>query len=247
MFDDAKVPSDISVKGVGYNCPYRANPSPKLQNAHTWRTHGAKATHKQWMVAECKARMDPKASKLTQHSAVLSSAPTRNCQCGDVARTLTVQRDTVNKGRKFWNCANNRCGFFAWHDEVKRPAPPPAPQTDGLEQLESSLMQLSAQADNAWNDVGTEQCSASLRALSAAVAAVALPLGRATSGDDAKRLRDCAKCAVLAGSQDDDTATRSAIDAVSCAIQIAYEQLRPPDSRDAQTSRRHKGARAGSQ
>ena len=76
---------------------------------------------------------------------------------------------------------------------------------------------------------------------------MALPLGRATSGDDAKRLRDCAKCAVLAGSQDDDTATRSAIDAVSCAIQTAYEQLRPPDSRDAQTSRRHKGARAGSQ
>lgn len=37
-----------------------------------------------------------------------------NCQCGQEAAERTVTRETTNKGRKFWTCADSKCEFFDW-------------------------------------------------------------------------------------------------------------------------------------
>ena len=37
----------------------------------------------------------------------------------DAARA-TVSRDTPNKGRAYFHCAERRCGFFAWADGEQR-------------------------------------------------------------------------------------------------------------------------------
>jgi hypothetical protein len=41
---------------------------------------------------------------------------TPNCRCAVAAKRATVQKDTPNKGREYFHCAERRCGFFAWAD-----------------------------------------------------------------------------------------------------------------------------------
>ncbi|TFK18289.1 prokaryotic type I DNA topoisomerase [Coprinopsis marcescibilis] len=49
--------------------------------------------------------------------------PPRQCRCKEDATTLTVTRETTNKGRVFWKCAkgdDSKCDFFEWADEAPR-------------------------------------------------------------------------------------------------------------------------------
>ncbi len=45
---------------------------------------------------------------------------TPRCSCGEDAARATVSRDTPNKGRAYFHCAERRCGFFAWADGEQR-------------------------------------------------------------------------------------------------------------------------------
>ncbi|KAL9708632.1 DNA topoisomerase [Leucoagaricus gongylophorus] len=51
--------------------------------------------------------------------------PTRICKCGVIGIMLTVQKEGVNQGRKFWKCRKTQnegnCSFFEWDDELSRP------------------------------------------------------------------------------------------------------------------------------
>eukprot|EP01029_Cantina_marsupialis_P010798 TRINITY_DN2447_c0_g1_i5.p1 TRINITY_DN2447_c0_g1~~TRINITY_DN2447_c0_g1_i5.p1 ORF type:complete len:277 (+),score=73.58 TRINITY_DN2447_c0_g1_i5:292-1122(+) len=53
-----------------------------------------------------------------------SNGPVPNCQCGTPSRSFTVRKESVNKGRQFFKCANydkasnsSKCSFFLYADE----------------------------------------------------------------------------------------------------------------------------------
>lgn len=63
------------------------------------------------------ARKPPSSRTTAPKAPEPSSLAAPKCGCGDVAVERTVKADTVNKGRLFWACPNNRlCDFFEWAD-----------------------------------------------------------------------------------------------------------------------------------
>lgn len=63
------------------------------------------------------ARKPPSSRGAAPKAPEPSSLAAPKCECGDVAVERTVKADTVNKGRLFWACPNNRrCDFFEWAD-----------------------------------------------------------------------------------------------------------------------------------
>ncbi len=55
-------------------------------------------------------------------SVTVSPTKNMNCNCGIPATIRTVQKEGVNKGRKFFNCSRQTgadCGFFKWGDESR--------------------------------------------------------------------------------------------------------------------------------
>jgi predicted RNA-binding protein YlxR (DUF448 family) len=46
---------------------------------------------------------------------ILQQAAAPECKCGKVSVERTVTKDSPNKGRKFWTCANRSCRFFEWN------------------------------------------------------------------------------------------------------------------------------------
>ncbi|XP_074027448.1 topoisomerase 3-alpha isoform X2 [Leptinotarsa decemlineata] len=50
------------------------------------------------------------------------------CGCNNDAKMLTVRKDGANKGRNFYKCASDTCGFFLW-----------APDTDGVSSASNQI------------------------------------------------------------------------------------------------------------
>jgi hypothetical protein len=109
------------------------------------------------------------------------------------------------------------------------------------------VIHLNVLADKAWSDAKSEQSCASLRELSAALAAIAPPLRHATSNATVHDLRQLVRTAVVAGELNNVEETRAAIDGVIRAIQEAYDEVSPPAAQDPQLSRQNKASRAGTQ
>eukprot|EP01062_Namystynia_karyoxenos_P002975 TRINITY_DN1103_c1_g1_i1.p2 TRINITY_DN1103_c1_g1~~TRINITY_DN1103_c1_g1_i1.p2 ORF type:complete len:677 (+),score=235.07 TRINITY_DN1103_c1_g1_i1:65-2032(+) len=61
----------------------------------------------------------PDARSIDGSAAVASreaAARATQCRCGVNAEERTVQRDTPNRGRKYYSCRHRVCGFFQWAD-----------------------------------------------------------------------------------------------------------------------------------
>ena len=59
----------------------------------------------------------PKSDTGASNQSVSDPDRVPNCRCAVAAKRATVQKDTPNKGREYFHCADRRCGFFAWADQ----------------------------------------------------------------------------------------------------------------------------------